>query len=272
MNQSKHRFAVLLLASFAVVLAPVWARADFSGFGDFSGFKINQNDGQSAPTVTISPNPLNSTIHLTGPGFFESRSIFDKTPQPTSAHFTASFTYQETGPSDVAGFAFVLQNSGAGFNAVGGNENGLGYSGIGSSEAVEFILFSPFTTGLFANGNVGAGSNSISPVSLLTGHPINVNINYDGAILRETVTDMVTLVSSPTLLIPVQLPSTAYVGLTAGTDNGVDQLFSNFQFTTTNIPEPSSLVLAGAGAAGLLGLGRRHTGRGKCDATRSCTA
>jgi hypothetical protein len=121
------------------------ARADILGFGDFSGFSINKNDSAAAPTISISP----STIALTGSGVNEARSIFYNTPQSTT-HFAASFTYQETGGSDIVGFAFVLQNDPRGASAVGGDDNGLGY-GFGSfitpSDAVEFPLYTPFLPG-----------------------------------------------------------------------------------------------------------------------------
>ncbi len=261
MSNSQHRFCLLVMAQIGMALAPALAHADIQGFGDFSGFKINQNDSQGLPGITILPG-IHSATDLTGSAPFEARSIFDTTPQPTS-HFTASFTYQDKDQSptaDFAGFAFVLQSVSGGSNAVGSDENRLGYNGgnFGSSVAVEFTLLNPLTTGVFANGSVGTGPNPISPVSLLSGHPITVDINYDGAILKETVTDTTTGLSSQTFSSLLQLPfTTAFVGLTAGTDSGTDQSFSNFQFTT--VPEPSSLALAGIAAVGLFACIRRRS-------------
>ena len=114
-----HLIGVSLFA-FAFTLCPALSGAAILGFGDFSGFKINQNDSQRLPGITILPG-IHTAIDLTGSAPFEARSIFDKTPQQTST-FTASFIYQDKDASPVtsnAGFAFVLQSIGGGFDAVG---------------------------------------------------------------------------------------------------------------------------------------------------------
>ncbi|HET6247751.1 MAG TPA: hypothetical protein VFE47_08645, partial [Tepidisphaeraceae bacterium] len=72
-----------------------------AGFGDFSGFSVNQTDSIAAPTVST------GSIVITNQNFAEERSVFFKTPVNISA-FTASFTYQASAVS-----AFDLSGGGA---------------------------------------------------------------------------------------------------------------------------------------------------------------
>jgi hypothetical protein len=250
-----HLFLACILTLLAGVLAPSAAHADIFGFGDFSDFTVNQNDAGNGPTVS------NGTILLTNAAA-ESRSIFFNTPQNVS-QFTASFTYENTG-SD-AGACFVLQNSAAGASAVGGASGDYGYGGIsGKSLAVTFEVNS--TSGYYTNGNIAGGAFSTSPVKLTSGDPIDVTLTYDGSLLQESLLDTNTLASyNASYLILTKFPtllgsSTAYVGLTASTDygGGNDQYFSNFQFTTSPVPEPSTFALLGTGIIALLGYAWRR--------------
>lgn len=253
-----HKFVFPLIALAASLALPAAARADFSGFGNFSAFSINQTDSGSAPTVT------GSTLNLIN-GNSQNRSIFNKTPQNIT-QFTASFTYQATGSSDYYnGAAFVLQNSAAGANTVGYYDYGYQYM-PGKSIAVTLDLTS--LTGYFTNGNIGSGSSSTSPVNLISGHPINVTLTYDGSELYETLVDTITSAAfnkTYLILTPIQTvlgANTAYVGITDSSYGYSNQSFSNFQFTSSgtipdpNIPEPASLAILALG--GILALGRRR--------------
>ena len=261
----------LLAAALATAMLSAPVRADIIGFGNFSNFTINQADSSSAPSV--SPG----SIHLTySSGDSEDRSIFCDTPQDVT-QFTASFTYKSANAANTeeAGVCFVLQNAPAGLHAIGGNTAGsFGYGNgnpnISNSAAIALELGPLFnqgksTTGLFTDGTVTLGTQLISPVSLYSGDPINVTLSYDGSILQETLLDTTTAASFTTGYV-TNLPSlvggsTALVGFTAATDGAFstpDQFLSNFQFTTSPTPEPSTLVLLGIGVVALLGYAWRR--------------
>jgi hypothetical protein len=217
--------------------------ADINGFGNFSGFTINQNDSGATPSVSIP----NDSIQLVNGGV-EKRSIIFETPQAISA-FTASFTATA---QEGDGACFVLENNAAGANAVGGF---AGYSGMTNSAAVGLLIFTATTggTGLFTNGSIGVnGGSSSSPVALNV-DPISVSLTYDGTILSETLTDAkkgTTFSTSYLVNLPSLLgSSTAFVGFTAGAtvDPGQGETISNFQFTNS-VPEPASCGLLAVGA------------------------
>jgi hypothetical protein len=82
--------------------------------------------------------------------------------------------------------------------------------------------------------------------------------------VTETLTDTLTSsVYSTTYLANLTSAiggTTAYVGFTAATDNSTtqNQFLSNFQFTTSPTPEPSSIIMIAIGAAMLLGFAARR--------------
>jgi hypothetical protein len=248
----------------AALLCAADARADILGFGDFSGFTVNQADALAGPTV--SPG----IIKLTNGAAGESRSIFYNTPQGVAA-FTASFTYQAVGTptGHQFGATFVLQNSSAGAHAVVGNFLGdiatFGYAGdfnpFGTSSvavSLEYASLSPSSssTARYQNGGVGGGSSSTSPVDLFSGDPILLTLTYNGSLLHEHLVDATTAASFDTSYL-VNIPAivggpTAFVGFTAntGTNPGtVDEFFSDFQFV--GVPEPSTAAMLAAGTVGL---------------------
>jgi hypothetical protein len=100
-------------------------------------------------------------------------------------------------------------------------------------------------------------TSNVSPVSLISGDPINIQLVYSGSTLTESLFDTTTLASfSTTDLVLTSIPttvggSTAFIGLTAGSPGDADEFFSNFQFTTS-VPEPASCGLLGIGATAAL--------------------
>lgn len=219
-----------------------------SGFGNFSGFSVNQSDSGAAPTISA------GSIVMTNQSFDENRSIFYNTPENITA-FSASFTYQASNVSafntSVGGTAFVVQDSSSGASAVGSEPFGalLGDGGITPSAAITLELGNnPTTSGYYTGGGRPGGSPPTSPVNLASGDPINVTITYNGSLLQEKLVDTVTAASYGTSFIAnlssVLGGATAYVGITAG--NGFQeqatQEISNFQFTSTGAVQKSGTV------------------------------
>lgn len=184
--------------------------------------------------------PSANVLQLTDGALNESGSSFYLNPVYIGA-FTASFTYQDIGGGGADGVAFVAQNDPRGATALGGGGGGLGYSGITPSVAVEFNIFANNTVGyaLRANGATGSPYTNTAPVSVASGDPINVSVNYINGILNLTLVDTVSNVSFTTN-VAVNIPaivgkSTAYVGIT-GADGGTasTQQVSNFKFVGLN--------------------------------------
>jgi PEP-CTERM motif len=259
-----------IVALIAGLLASSAAHADILGFGNFSGFTVNQRDTGNAPTIS------GSTIQLTNTGgVSEFRSIFCDTPQNISGDFTASFTYVATGSADPgAGACFVLQNSSSGASQPPYGNAQFGYNDFpGNSIGVTLELETAGggldnASGYYTDGNYGGGSASTSPVNFLSGDPINATITYNGSTLTESFVDTVTQASySNSFLTVTPIPTvlggaTAYVGLTTSSGpspGGENQYFSNLQFTSA-VPEPSTFTLLGVGTIVLLGYAWRRGG------------
>ena len=246
MNLHQWRYP-MAAGALAALLSSATTRASIMGFGDFSQFTINQDDAGAAPTF-----PAPGSIQLVN-GAGEARSIFANTPQGV-AQFTASFTYQVLNAGQDEGAAFILQNDPRGASAVGPGNHG--FNGITNSAEVTFNIgenqSGVFTDGVGYNGLRGF---SLSPVNLASGDPINVQFSFSGSTMTESLQDTVTSASfSNSFTLPV--PSivggdSAYVGITAGSGaDSVNQIFSNFQYTSTSpVPEPASVGLFMAGAA-----------------------
>jgi hypothetical protein len=188
-----------------------------------------------------------SALQLTDTGVLEAGSAWYAVPVSVQS-FTTNFTLQIS-PAQANGMTFTIQNQPAssldssiqyvsgGPNAIGNNQNGLGYSGstngVGgqnagllSSVAVIFDLYdgSGDLTGLYTNGAMPTGSSidmSSSGLSLHSGNPLNVSLTYDGTTLSLKITDSKTNASFSHSW-PINIPatvggSTAYVGFTGAT-------------------------------------------------------
>lgn len=175
-------------------------------------------------------------LRLTDGGRGEGGSMWYSTPISV-ATFTTRFDFQQS-DADADGMAFVIQN--AGTTAIGPVGAGLAYGaqqpggsgGIPNSIAVKFDLYNNDgegrnSTGLYSNGaspTVPAIDLTSSGIDLHSGHPMFVQLSYDGTNLRMTLTDTLTkntFQTSWTIDIPTTIGShTAYVGFTGATGGG----------------------------------------------------
>ena len=194
--------------------------------------------GSAAAVLTAngfggSPPLAGSVLRLTDGGTDETRSVWLNTAQ-NIARFSTEFAFQ-TSKASGDGFTFAMQR--VGLTALGGTGGNLGYEGIRNSAAIKFDLYpNASTTGLYRNGappgdSTAPTSNSSGSISVVSagldfhsGNVFRVRLNYDGAVLTETITDLATRASF-TQKYPVDLPavlggSTAFPGFTA-CDGGV---------------------------------------------------
>ncbi len=182
---------------------------------------------------------VGDVLMLTQGGFSESRSAFLNYPL-SIASFGATFTYQDVGGGGADGAVFVLQNDGRGPGALGGAGGGLGYNGITNSAGLEFNIYNTGGISLRTNGATGSYATTL-PVDVRSGHPIRVDLNYDGTTLAATLTDTVTrsvFATNWTVNLPGAVGGGhAYVGFT-GASGGVasKQLISDFSFGTVFPP------------------------------------
>ena len=219
-------------------LAP--ARADVSGFAGFA--PVNK----SGSVTTVGYSDDKTAQILTDGGKGETASGFSPAPQRIAA-FTASFTYQASRPGGGDpngdggdGIAFVLQDDPRGVGALGDPTQGntLGYGGAGAimhSVALRLSIFGGASESLGTNGEAQPYGDTGS-VDLRNGHPIRITLDYDGAVLTETLKDAVTgdaFTEDHAVDIPAVLGEpTALVGFSGASGNATAlQTVRDFTFT-----------------------------------------
>jgi hypothetical protein len=204
-----------------------WARADLSGFSNFT-----LNGGATSDGTTLT---------LTDGAGSEARSAFNSAIQNVTS-FTVTYTYTDVGGGGADGAAFVLQNDPRGVTALGDSGGAIGYAGTATTKIVNsaadaFNIFNVSGSGYSINGNKETGSTV--PVDVRSGNPIEVTLRYgNGPTLTETLHDTVTGATSFKAYaanIPAAVGgSTALVGFTGGTGGVAStQTVSNFTFANT---------------------------------------
>lgn len=161
------------------------------------------------------------------------------------------------------GFAFVLQSVGA--TATGGGGSGIGFEGMPNSAGVAFRSWD--------NNDVFAVANGIFPFSgtygdlhtnwgsagLITG---TVNLAYNGlGLLDITLTSSLgdAYQSVKAFDMSGLTPGSVHLGFTAGTGLSTEYAYvENWQFTTSTVPEPSSVALMTVGLLSIGGLAVRR--------------
>jgi hypothetical protein len=195
----------------------------------------HNNDGR-LDTATFDNVTVNTAAVLTDGRIDQAGSIFAAQRLPVTGTFTTSFvmninTNVATGSGN--GLTFVLQADSRGASALGGSGAALGYgagngrAAIMPSVAIKFDLFSQgshaATTGLYRNGNLATGQVEMTGIDFRQNHTYQVDLNYDGLTLRETIKDLVsdrTFTTSYAInLRSVLGADTAYAGFTAGTSS-----------------------------------------------------
>jgi fibronectin type 3 domain-containing protein len=201
-----------------------------------------------------------SVLELTDGGLQEAASAFSSGAIDIS-HFASRFRFLLQNPNG-DGFTFTIQGDMP--TAIGAGAAGLGYQNIAKSVAVKFDLFSsagesPNSTGLFSNGALptNPGSIDLTPtgINLHIGHVFNALINYDGVMLRVTLTDTVTGVSA-VQAYRINIPAivggiTGFVGFTAGTGTvGATQDILSWTYTPTSVIPAVPVAPAATGGPG----------------------
>jgi len=242
MHVPNRRRLVPALAIALVALATA-AHADINGFSNFT---------LSGSNPTVSGNTLQITSN---DRYFAANSAFDSNKQSIGA-FNAHFTYQlgplgsnaTDGFSPADGFAFVLQNSSNGVNAVG-DSGGAHGANIDQSAVLDFNIFAPRGVGTtaYSNGNSSGVFDPTGDVNLASGDIIDVSLSYQHDLLTAVLTDTATNKIFTTnyaidIASSVGGPN-AYVGFTGGTGGGTsDQFIRDFSFTPQAVPEASTVV------------------------------
>ena len=138
------------------------------------------------PVTSGSLDLTDGTLSDNGPGYKASRSAFYNTPLPVNTSFNATFTYTASDPGGAGGyganydngFAFVIQNSVSGAQAVAGAARGIGVGNdpetsannipIGHSAEIAYDFFPYY-------GNPNSATFSVAPSVLGPGTGFNTN-------------------------------------------------------------------------------------------------
>ncbi|MBA4136564.1 MAG: hypothetical protein C0518_04530 [Opitutus sp.] len=215
----------------------------------------------------------------------DKRGAFFTTTQFNVTGFSAVFDFRISSPGGSAfdggelqsgadGLAFVIQNSSSGSNAIGGFGVGLGYSGIGSSVAVEFDTFKNSATSDPDTNHIGINSNgsttSLATASVGTALDGGVKwtawVDYNGSTMEVRLSQDGIRPVSAQLSYAIDVASavgssSAYIGFTGATGSAYgNHEILGFAFSDTYltngisaVPEPSTYALMALGL-GLVGV------------------
>jgi hypothetical protein len=254
------------------------------GFASSSGYVIVDSEptfDENGAGWTLTNNQVdlgqgaiaNNVITMTDGAGSETTAWWYDTPLYIHA-FKASWTYQDVGSTGASnatadGFTFCIQNSAAGATDLqtGGGGSGLAYYQLTNSIALCTELYDngdyptsvPLDTGGIDIATNGQGSAGVltggfiygltPPVVIISGHPINYSVYYDGNNYSVKLTDATTsgtfstnYVVGPIWESNILNSDTAYIGFTAATGGAVStQTIGNFSFvpivplTITNV-------------------------------------
>src|SRR5262249_14125257 len=113
------------------------------GANVFVGLGLTAHNNGTVASVTFDHVSVVTSALLTDGGGGEAGSIFTRQKMPITGSFSTSFVLNARSVSGSAdGLVFVMQNDGAGFNALGGAGGSLGFQGISPSIGIKFDLYS----------------------------------------------------------------------------------------------------------------------------------
>ncbi len=133
------RLTLTLTAALALAAMSPAQNFNFSNFSSTAGLQLNGSAAQVGAVLRINPNLSNQT-----------GAAFTTTPHVVLGGFDTTFQFRITPPlngTKAEGMAFVIQNSPAGANALGGAVWGIGYgpganaSPLANSLAIEIDTF-----------------------------------------------------------------------------------------------------------------------------------
>lgn len=220
----------------ADLLAPrtsiITVRDDDSNLPRFASF-----DSSAELNLNGSASVTGGALQLTGAVNQQAGSAFYNSPITISNNtsFQSSFSFQIGGGSGAGGadgFAFLLQNSAAGSDAIGRNGGFLGYDTIGRSLAIEFDTgqngwdIASDTISVVVNGQVtNELIETVSPFNLNNDTQYHAWVDYNGdtntlaVFISQTADKPIFAVLKTTIDLQPIVGDQAYVGFSAATFN-----------------------------------------------------